>query len=140
MAAWKGALDDQLSGWRLRARKLASHIAELQEEHSKLEEQIKAAEILLGKPHIPEMHDDDKPMSVREMVYSLMRDGKPRDGADIRAALVAAGVEPAKISTSTGAFYSALGRLVDKKLLVKTERGVYRLPGVHEPDEKGVFG
>jgi len=139
--SWKGALDAQLSGWRLRARKLTAEIADLQEERSKLEEQIRAAEVLLGRPHIPGMHDEDKPMSVREMVQELMKDGKPRDGADIRAALIAAGIEPAKVSTNTGAFYTALGRLVDKKFLTKSDRGVYRLvEGAEKEEDKGVFG
>lgn len=136
--SWKVALDGQLSGWRLRARTLAAEIAQLQEERDRLESQIKAAETLLGRPHIPEMHVEDRPLSVREAIHSLMKDGKSRDGAEIRAALIAAGYDASKIGTHTGAFYTALGRLVDKSILTKSERGVYRLKGA--PEEADIFG
>lgn len=124
---WKMALDGQLSAWRLKLRSLGSEIVRLQLEHAELEGKLKAAEVLLGRPHIPEMHEDDRPLSVREAVHSLMKDGKPRDGGEIRAALIAAGYDASKVSTHTGAFYTALARLVDKGVLTKNERGVYRL-------------
>ncbi len=139
MDAWKAALDDQLTGWRLRARTLTAEIARLQSERDDLEQKLKAAEILLGRPHIPEMHEEDRALTVREAIASLMQDGKSRNPNEIRAALIAAGYDASKVGTTSGAFYNALTRLIEKSILVKSERGVYRLTSSPEED-KGIVG
>lgn len=138
MDAWKAALDAELSAWRLRSRTLGGEIAKLQAERDELDQKARAAEILLGRPHIPEMHDEDRVLNVREAIASLMQDGKPRNAPDIRAALVAAGFDASKVGTASGAFYNALARLTQRDVLVKSDAGVYRLKGA--PEEEGVFG
>lgn len=134
MEAWKAALDEELSAWRLRSRTLAAEIAKLQAERDTLEQKLKAAEILLGRPHIPEMHDEDRVLSVREVIASLMQDGKARNAPEIRAALIAAGIDPSKVGTASGAFYNALARLTQRDVLVKSDSGVYRLKNAPEED------
>lgn len=140
MDAWQTALDEQLSGWRLRLRTLSAEIAKALAEREELEAKLKAAEILLGRPHIPEMHEEDRPLTVREATASLMKDGKPRNANEIRAALVAAGYDPSKVGTTSGAFYNALTRLIQTGVLKKSETGVYRLKNAPEDENQGVFG
>lgn len=134
MDGWQTGLDEQLAGWRLRLRTVASEIAHLQAERENLEQKLKAAEVLLGRPHMPELHEEDRPLSVREAVESLMKDGKARNGNEIRRALIAAGFDATKVGTTSGAFYNALSRLVDRNVLEKSEKGTYRVKAPIDPE------
>jgi hypothetical protein len=125
---WKLSLDSELSAWRLKSRTLASDIERLVKERAELDERIRAAEVLLGRPHMPEMHAEDAPkLSVRGAMHALMKDGKVRTGQEIRRDLIAAGYDPHKLRTTAGAFYSSLTRLVETKVLEKTMSGAYKI-------------
>ncbi len=127
---WRQGLEEQLANWRLRLHALAAEIAKMNAERSVLEAKLKAAEAVLGRPLMPEINPDGRPLSIREGIELLMKDGKHRSGSLIRQSLVAAGFNSSKIGPTSGAFYNALARLAHRGVLVKSESGVYQMKTV----------
>jgi len=112
-------LHHELEQWRKRMSALDREIIKYQAERDQLAKKIEAAEIIVGVPA-----GSDK-RSLLDEIEELMRDGKARLPGDIRRDLIARGIPPDRVKSTTGYFYTTLARLVERKVLAKDGRGRY---------------
>jgi hypothetical protein len=116
-------LGQQLREWRERETNLCESIDRDTAERSALREKIEAAEKLLG--FAPSEGKRGGRLHLENEIEALMADGENRSPNTIRTLLIARGVDPAKVKSSSGYFYTTLSRMVVKGMLKKLDYGDY---------------
>jgi hypothetical protein len=133
------ALTKDVSLWRRRVAELNNEIAVRDKERADLMKKLAAAETLLGHDASGFDEETSEFATLRKAIRELLSDGVIRKPKDIRKDLVARGVDPERVSSNTGNFYNALGRLVHDKTLRKDGSSRYwdpaKSPGPATPGD-----
>ena len=116
-------LGGQIATWTTKLHELNRCIAIKTAERDRLQAKIAAAETLLERP--PSLATREGVTSIREYIEDVLKDGVPRAPNEIREEILARGVDPSRVSTSTGNFYNTIRRLVVDGRVEKQPDGRY---------------
>jgi hypothetical protein len=133
--SYQALLSKDVKVWRSRITELSGEIAIKEKERNSLLKKVDAAMVLLG----PDSNDADSASelgSIRTLIDNLMFDGAIRRPKDMRRDLIAKGVDPERVSSSTGNFYNAIAQLVDSGALERDEESRYWNPKKSSGPEK----
>jgi hypothetical protein len=122
-SGYAALLTKDLAKWRDSVAHLNSEIASKTKERDDLTKKIAAAETLLGGAG--DIAAESDLASLRSAIRDLMTDGVVRKPRDIRRHLIAKGIDPKRISSTSGNFYNAIARLSNDGVLMRDNESRY---------------
>jgi len=104
---------------------LDRNLAMLETKKAGLKLKVAAIETLLGRT--PSGGDGAAEPTLADEIMAIMADGTARNPKYMRKDLIRRGVDPDRVSSSTGNFYNSIFRLVKRRKLTKEPGGKYVL-------------
>jgi chorismate mutase len=123
-SGYEALLMKDLAKWRDSVSRLNMDITSKTKERDDLAKKIAAAETLLGGQKDDAGAESDL-ASLRNAIKELMEDGIVRKPRHIRRDLIARGIDPKRISSTSGNFYNAIARLSNDGVLMRDAESRY---------------